>query len=156
VVIEMMRKLLVKVLIRSAIAFEEASYRFYREAGERASSPEHKHLFSLLAGEEVKHKEKLQSLTTQDLEEVLDFSQREEAERLDLPDVKMPHKLGEADTPQKILLLAMDRESAACSFYHLLAERSKIPVAKKVFNFLASEEEEHKSRIEKEYRKLSS
>jgi rubrerythrin len=154
VVIEMMRKLLAKVLIRSAIAFEEASYRFYREAGERASSPEHKHLFSFLAGEEVKHKERLQSLTANDLEEVLDFSQREEAERLDLPDLEIPHQLEEADNPQKILLLAMDRESAAYSFYHLLAERSKIPAAKKVFAFLASEEEEHKSKLEKEYRKL--
>ena len=103
----------------------------------------------------MKHKEKLKSLTTHGLEEVLDFSQREEAETLDLPDVKIPDKLEEADTPQKILLLAMDRESAAYSFYHLLAERSKIPVAKKVFNFLASEEEKHKSKIEKEYRKLS-
>lgn len=151
----MMKKLLVKVLINNAIAFEEASYRFYREAEQRASSPEHKHLFLLLAGEEVKHKEKLKSLTTRDLEEVLDFSQKEEADRLDLPDVEIPHQLEEADTPQKILLLAMDRESAAYGFYHLLAERSKIPVAKKVFNFLASEEGEHKSKLEKEYRKLS-
>ncbi len=64
--------------------------------------------------------------------------------------IQLP-ELGEAPDDQEVLQYALGREQAAMEQYRSLAESTAPGPIKDLFNFLADEETQHKTELEKLY-----
>jgi rubrerythrin len=134
-------------IIQRAIQIEEDAYSFYTEAGEMVELPHVKDMLSELAGEEVKHKEKLEDLLAGDTEQIIAAGQGQKIQDLKLADYLVAPPLTEDATIQDVLMIAMKREKNAHEFYNLMAGLTS-EVAKDLFQFLAQEELKHKNKVE--------
>jgi rubrerythrin len=137
----------VEGIIQRAIQVEEDAYSFYTEASEMVKLPHVKDMLSELAGEEVKHKEKLEELLAGDTEQIVAAGQSQKIEDLKLADYLVASSLDEDATIQDVLMIAMKREKNAHEFYNLMAGLVS-EAAKDLFQFLAQEELTHKNKVE--------
>ena len=138
----------VEGIIQQAIRFEEDAYDFYTGTSETAKLPHVKDMLNELAGEEVKHKEKLEGLLAGDTEQIVAAEQRQKIQDLKLADYLVAPPLDEDATIQDVLMIAMQREKNSHEFYNLMAGMSASESAKEMFQFLAQEELGHKNKIE--------
>jgi len=76
----------VEGIIQRAIRFEEDAYDFYTGASEMVRLPHVKDMLNELAGEEVKHKEKLENLLAGDTEQIIAAKQSQKIQDLKLAD----------------------------------------------------------------------
>jgi len=67
---------------------------------------------------------------------------------------KSPDVRPNGDTVCDMLRDVLRRESAAVTFYELLAERTPVPPVKEVFSRIAAEEKEHVAQLDAEIRRL--
>lgn len=135
----------VEGIIRRAIQVEENAYSFYTGASEMVKLPHVKDMLNELAGEEVKHKEKLEDLLAGDTEQIVATGQSRKIQDLKLADYLVTPPLDEDATIQDILMIAMQREKNAHEFYNLMAGLAS-EAAKDLFQFLAQEELRHKNK----------
>jgi hypothetical protein len=105
-------------------------------------------MLSELAGEEVKHKEKLEGLLAGDTEQIVAAKQRQKIQDLKLADYLVAPPLDEGATIQDVLMTAMQREKNSHEFYNLMAGMSASGSARDIFQFLAQEELGHKNKVE--------
>jgi rubrerythrin len=138
----------VEGIIRRAIRFEEDAYNFYTGASEMVKLPHVKDILNELAGEEVKHKEKLEELLAGDTEQIIAEKQSQKIQDLKLADYLVASPLDEEATLQDVLLAAMQREKNSYDFYNLMADIAASEVAQELFQFLAREELGHKNKVE--------
>jgi len=138
----------VEGIIRRAIRFEEDAYNFYTGASEMVKLPHVKDILNELAGEEVKHKEKLEELLAGDTEQIVAKKQSQKIQDLKLADYLVASPLDEEATLQDVLLTAMQREKNSYDFYNLMADIAASEVAQELFQFLAREELGHKNKVE--------
>ena len=138
----------VEGIIRRAIRFEEDAYNFYTGASAMVKLPHVKDMLNELAGEEVKHKEKLEGLLAGDTEQIVAAKQRQKIEDLKLADYLVASPLDEEATLQDVLLSAMQREKNSHDFYDLMAGMAASEAAKELFQLLAQEELGHKNKVE--------
>ena len=132
-----------------AIEKEEEARQFYLEWAEKLESKALRDQFLLFAGEENKHKEKLQRVKS--------GSTFKPAAK-QVTDLKIVDYLVDiSPTPdmdyQEALIVAMRREKASFKFYSDLAAISQDGGLRETFLALAQEEAKHKLRLETEYEK---
>lgn len=133
-----------KDIIRFAIEQEIASEKFYSDASDRLEDTFLKRLFREFADEERSHEEILNKIYQNNtiwiqFKEDRDFKV---SETLDQPEVS------DRMTPAQAFALAAKNEEAAMKQYEKLAESSRDPEMKNVFENLASMERGHKLRME--------
>jgi len=138
----------VEGIIKRAIRFEEDAYDFYTGASEMVKLPHVKDMLNELAGEEVKHKEKLEDLLAGDTEKIVAAKQSRKIQDLKLAEYLVAPPLDEDATIQDVLMIAMQREKNSHDFYNLMAGLAASEAAKELFRFLAQEELGHKNKVE--------
>ena len=137
----------VEGIIQRAIRFEEDAHNFYTGASEMVKLPHVKDMLNELAGEEVKHKEKLEELLAGDTEKIVAAKQGQKIQDLKLADYLVAPPLDGDATIQDVLMTAMQREKNSHEFYNLMAGLAS-EAAKDLFQFLAQEELGHKHKVE--------
>ncbi len=138
----------VEGIIQRAIRFEEDAYNFYTGASEMVKLPHVEDMLNELAGEEVKHKEKLEDLLAGDIEQIVATKQSRKIQDLKLAEYLVASPLDEGATIQDVLMTAMQREKNSHDFYNLMAGIASSEAAKGLFQFLAQEELGHKNKVE--------
>ena len=138
----------VEGIIRRAIQVEEDAYSFYTGVSQMVKLPHVQDILNELAGEEVKHKERLEELLAGDTERIVATKKGQKIEDLKLADYLVSQPLDEDATLQEVLIIAMQREKNAYDFYHLMAGFAASEAVKELFEFLAQEELEHKNKVE--------
>ncbi len=141
----MLKDFLVRLLIRQAIAHEEEALGFYRRATSRMGSPEGAGLMEGLAREELSHKESLEALLQGGVDEVI--SEGEEELKGAVEEKFGPSRGELSSEDRKILEEALAREEAQYHFYLALFQKAALPLAKRVFAFLAKRERSHRERM---------
>jgi len=139
----------VSEILDFAIEKEEESRLFYLEWSDKLESRALREQFVLFAGEENKHKEKLQRVKS--------GSTFKPAAK-QVTDLKIVDYLVDiVPTPemdfQEALIVAMRREKASFKFYSDLAAMAQEEGLRETFLALAQEEAKHKLRLETEYEK---
>jgi rubrerythrin len=138
-------------LLERAIRFEEQAYTFYMGAVDMVKQPHIKDVLRDMAGEEVKHKNKLQVLLDGDTETLIAVQKRGQIQDLKLAEYLVAPPLGENATFQDVLVVAMHREKSSHEFYATMATIAGDDTSKELFEFLAREELMHKNKIETLY-----
>jgi len=139
----------VQEILDFAIEKEEEARQFYLEWSEKLESKALREQFVVFAGEENKHKEKLQRVKT---------GSTFKPTAKQVTDLKIVDYLVDiAATPgmdyQEALIVAMRREKASFKFYNDLAAVAQDKALSETFLALAQEEAKHKLRLETEYEK---
>ncbi len=145
----------IQEIVERAIGFEEESVQLYANAALVARNGHVKARLEEMAAEERGHVEKLKTLRTTNIRWAI---RRSRSERGNIPDLKLaetlaPRELGPDSDTQDVLVAAMQRERAAAEFYLTMAKMVEDPLARALFELLASEEQQHKYNIESTYEK---
>ncbi len=137
----------VKGVIEFALEKEAESEELYHMLARQADSERAAEIFNELAVEEGKHHKALTHLDPDQLDHI---------EVKDVADLKISDYLREVSysadmTYQDILVFAMKSEEHSHSLYEGLAEHTRDPELKQIFDFLSKQEARHKLRLETEY-----
>ncbi|MBC7251360.1 MAG: ferritin family protein [Anaerolineae bacterium] len=135
-------------IVRQAIKAEEEARSFYEAASKMVAAAHVQATLQELAGEEVKHKTKLEGLLRGDVEKLVPRQKSRQIQDLQLAEYLVAQPLDKDATFQDVLLVAMQREKASHDFYALMAGVVATEAAKNLFEFLAQEELGHKNKIE--------
>ena len=139
----------VQEVLDFAIEKEEEAQQFYLEWSKKLENQNLREQFVIFAGEENKHKEKLQRVKS---------GSTFKPSAKQVTDLKIVDYLVDiVATPemdyQEALIVAMRREKASFKFYNDLAAISEDESLRQTFLALAQEEAKHKLRLETEYEK---
>lgn len=139
----------VQEVLDFAIEKEEEARQFYLEWSKKLENQNLREQFVIFAGEENKHKEKLQRVKS---------GSTFKPSAKQVTDLKIVDYLVDiVATPemdyQEALIVAMRREKASFKFYNDLAAISEDESLRQTFLALAQEEAKHKLRLETEYEK---
>lgn len=139
----------VQEVLDFAIEKEEEAQQFYLEWSKKLENQNLREQFVIFAGEENKHKEKLQRVKN---------GSTFKPSPKQVTDLKIVDYLVDiVATPemdyQEALIVAMRREKASFKFYNDLAAISEDESLRQTFLALAQEEAKHKLRLETEYEK---
>jgi len=139
----------VQEVLDFAIEKEEEAQQFYMEWSKKLENQNLREQFVIFAGEENKHKEKLQRVKS---------GSTFKPSAKQVTDLKIVDYLVDiVATPemdyQEALIVAMRREKASFKFYNDLAAISEDESLRQTFLALAQEEAKHKLRLETEYEK---
>lgn len=139
----------VNELLDFAIGKEEEAYQFHMSLSERVEQPSMKELFKRFAGEEQKHKAKLEAVKKGKKL----VSAEEKVANLKIADytVEVDLDATEEFDYQKALLVAMHREKASFKLYTDLAAITEDEELRELLLGLANEEAKHKLYFEREY-----
>ncbi len=140
-----MEAMTLQQLMARAIGKEQEAYFFYQSTAKIVNNPGAKQMLLELAEEEVKHKNRLESL---------DLSKIGSMKTGTIKDLGIERFLTETSvspdmTPTEALQFAMKEEEDAHKFYTYLAESVNDPTVKTLAEALAREEIKHKVRLEK-------
>jgi rubrerythrin len=143
------KKVILRIILEEAIAFEEKAYQFYRSALSRAVMGDSGRVLKKLLVAELKHRMKLDELQrTGDLGTIQhsdDLKQDEPAE------ISVPWpQINPWSTRNEILEAALHKEMQAYRYYKNLSERASLKAARDTFYLLADEENRHIEWIQKE------
>ena len=139
----MLRRFLLRLILEEAIRREEEAYRFYEAALEPVRAPEARALLQKLCAEELRHRLKLQELQGRgELDSEVEAHDLQESELLtDSGPAPAPELAGLR--PEDVWRLALEKERLAVRHYGLLARRTPLPEPRRVFAWLAAEEQRH-------------
>lgn len=137
-------------LVQQAIKFEEEAFAFYDTAARTVKSAQAKTMLNELAHEEAGHKTKLEEMLKKGLSWAKPGGKPTETVNLHIGDFLMPAKLTEKADIQDALTVAIKREQASYDFYSGMA-KAVATGARKIFDFLATEELKHKNKVENIY-----
>ncbi len=149
------KDMLLEMVIKSAITFEEESRDFYQNAINKVADQESKNLLTMLMNEEETHLQKLRFISTHSMDEIIQSINTQEITLLNNEYIEKRHTIKEDANVNDILELALEREKASCQFYSLLSQKTKMEHVKNLFAFLAKEEEQHRNHVESEYHRLN-
>jgi rubrerythrin len=138
-------------ILERAIAFEEEAHEFYTGASQMVDLPHVRDLLDGLAGEEIKHKHRLEELMAGDLRRVVAAGQERQIVDLKIADYLASRPLDKTASFQDVLIVAMQREKSAHDFYSRMAEVAGEQDIQQLFQFLAQEELVHKNKVETIY-----
>lgn len=134
-----------------AIDKEQEAYDFYMEWSEKTKEPGISRLFRQFAGEESRHKSKLQNVKQGESVEILEQAASQNVMNLRISDYLVEVSPKPELDYQEALIIAMNREKASFRLYNDLASSTDDKELEKVFLGLAEEEAKHKLRLEVEY-----
>ncbi len=136
------KNFMLKIILENAIEAEEKAYDFYEKAIPTTAEEKAKELLRNLAGEELKHRLKLEEtqregnlgkLTVEKPDTVKTIETFADEWPLITPDT----------TSQEILEIALEKEKRAYSFYSILRDHASLKAIKQIFDGLAAEERRH-------------
>ena len=139
-------------VLDSAIYKEIASQAMYEVAQQKTDDPAARELLRELAGQEVKHAEKLKELKEKGL--VKQQWHRDKIADLKISDYLTGGGTLEGAGLQDTLIFAMKREAESVDFYHKMMGLMRAEEAKQLCAGLANEELKHKMRLEILYDRL--
>jgi rubrerythrin len=147
----MLRRFLLRLILEEAICREEEAYRFYEAALEPVRAPEARALLQRLCAEELRHRLKLQELQLQPENPEVEARSPQESELLAdsgrKPGATAPEPASAPELaglrPEDVWRLALDKERLAVRHYGLLARRTPLREPRRVFSYLAAEEQRH-------------
>lgn len=142
---------MIEQILTRAIRFEEQAYEFYMGAVDMVKQPHIRDALRDMAGEEVKHKERLEKLLQGDTETLIAVQKRGQVQDLKLAEYLVAQPLEANATFQDVLVVAMQREKSSYEFYQTMAQITDEETARELFEFLAQEELVHKNKIETIY-----
>ncbi len=139
----------VNELLDFAIGKEEEANEFYMSLAGRVENSSMKNLFKVFAGEELKHKAKLEAVKGG--KKLLSAEQK--IQNLKIADylAKVEPEADEVLDYQKALIIAMQREKASFKLYTDLAAITDSSELRDLLLGLAQEEAKHKLYFEREY-----
>ncbi len=132
-----------------AIQFEADASEFYATAAGIAKDPSAKIMLNEFASIELKHKEKLESFNLDGVAE--EHHTVPKTHDLHISDYLVDKQITPDSTSQDIMVHAMKREQKAYEFYARMLKVVTSADVRSLFEELAEEELEHKSKIETEY-----
>jgi rubrerythrin len=138
----MVRRFLLRLILEEAIRREEEAYRFYEAAQEPVREAEARALLRRLCAEELRHRLKLQELQLKPENLEVEAATPEESELLTDSGPAPAPMLADLK-PEDVWRLALAKERLAVAHYGLLARRVSLRLPRKVFSFLAAEEQRH-------------
>lgn len=136
-------------VIQFALEREEEAIKAYKQLLSKATLPGLKEILEELQAEEKKHKELLEELSRKGLPP----AEVPLVEDMKISDYVLEGTLGEEMSFQDVLIFAAKKEQKAVELYRDLAQRVSSWEAKKLFEWLVSQEKAHKLRLESEYEK---
>ncbi len=142
-----------KDIIARAIRSEEDSYALYTSASRRVKDPGAKAGLTELAGEEKKHKAKLEGMLAGNLRWAVRAGAGAKVKDLQLGGPLEARPITEKSSLQEVLAVAIKREEATGAFYSQMASLMEAGPAKDLFEVLAKEETKHKRYVESIYEK---
>jgi len=132
-----------KKIIEFAISNEIEAYNFYQGVSKRTKDADLKQTFAELAGEEKEHRRFLEGFTTLSRPMHFDAVQDYKVSRtIDKPKLSLTMK------PAEAIALAVKNEEEAMDMYSRMAGLSTDAEQKKMFQSLATMEQQHKVRLE--------
>jgi rubrerythrin len=141
----------IEQILKRAIQFEEQARDFYRGAVGMVKQPHVQEMLRDLASEEIKHKERLETLLAGNTEALVSVQKRGQIQDLKLAEYLVAPDLAEHASFQDVLVVAMHREKSSHEFYSAMASIAGQPATKDLFEFLAQEELAHKNKVETLY-----
>ena len=141
----------VKEIVERAIKFEEDSYKLYTSASRRVKDPGARAGLADLAGEEKKHKAKLEGMLAGNLDWTVSVGRRANVKDLEIGGPLEAKPITEQSSLQDVLAVAIKREEATGAFYSQMAALVDPGPAKELFEMLAKEEARHKQYVESIY-----
>jgi len=148
------RRLLIKIVLERAIAFEEGAYRFYEEALARSAMSDTSALLKKLLAGELLHRMKLEELQRRGDVEPLTVSLPRGAREVEALSEEWP-PLNPWAHKADVLETALRKEAEAYRFYKSLAGKTGIKAVRDVFAALSSEESAHVEWLKEEIKKVS-
>jgi rubrerythrin len=145
------RKQEIQQILKRAIQFEEQARDFYLGAAEMVKQPHIQDVLRDLAKEEIKHKERLETLLAGNTEALVAVQKRGQIQDLKLAEYLVAPPLDEDASFQDVLVAAMHREKSSHEFYSTMATIADQPATRDLFDFLAREELAHKNKVETLY-----
>ena len=140
-----------KGIIERAIKFEEDSYKLYTSASRRVKDPGARSGLAELAGEEKKHKAKLEGMLAGNLDWAVSVGRRAKVKDLKIGGPLEAKPISEQSSLQEVLAAAIKREEATGAFYSQMASLVEPGPEKDAFEMLAKEETKHKRYVESIY-----
>jgi rubrerythrin len=141
----------IEQILQQAIRFEEDAYAFYTGAVEMVERPHIRQMLLDLAGQEVVHKDRLQTLLDGDTARIMSVRKQRQIQDLKLAEYLVPRELEPDASLQDVLIVAMHREKSSNEFYTAMASIADDEAARSLFSFLAQEELVHKNKVESLY-----
>lgn len=141
----------VKEIVERAIRLEEDSYKLYTSASRRVKDPGARAGLAELAGEERKHKAKLEAMLRGNLDWAVSVGRRAKAKDLRIGGPLEAKPITEKSSLQDVLAFAIKREEATGAFYSQMASLLEPGPEKDLFEMLAKEETRHKRYVESIY-----
>jgi rubrerythrin len=139
-----------KDVIEFAIEREEEAYQGYGDMSEKAEIPGIKELLLELQAEEKKHKELLQNITS----EKMDNLDNKKTLDLKISDYLVKEPVTPDMTFQDLLIFAAKKEQKAAELYSRMIEEVIEDELKKLFEFLVEQEKAHKYKLEVKYEEM--
>jgi len=143
-----------KDILKLAISFEEESFKFYNGLRNTIENRAIYGVLEDLAKSEIGHRTKLENLMEtyeKTGDQMFQTLEPKEVEDMKLSDFLLPMKLSPDSSFQDVLIAAMKREGGAHDFYVNMQKLARTEESRKLFEFLAQEELEHKNIIERLY-----
>ncbi len=138
-----------------AIAMEEEGYKIYTEAANKSKNPLGKATFTAIAEKELMHKREIEAYYKKIKGESLDSSKTVKSDILK----EIRNSLAKITDLESDLIssyeIAMDMERTGYDFYKKISEKTTDSDAKKLFEFLAFEENIHYEIFQDTYLYLS-
>jgi len=128
-----------RLIIQTAMVFEEAAEQDYRQLARKADSEAMKKVLLALADEERNHLTHLHAARLDHAHEKAFASQ----EKIVLPELEqLLHDVAD-DQGQPLIDHAIEHEQATAAFYETLAKTARLPGLKRTLRSLATEERRH-------------
>lgn len=145
---DIIRDLMLKMVVKSALSFEQESKDYYQYAASIIQNSEGKSLMEWLVKEEEQHILKLEEMMKLGIHLIL-----ENVNVAKVSAITERKKLAPADfdpnaNPVTLIEHAMKREDESYSFYSELYEKARHEEVRKLFALLAHEEYGHKIKLE--------
>ncbi len=134
-------------IIDFAVRAEEEAVRFYLKLATSAKNKAMRETFEGFAAEEEEHAEKLRNINLDNFT----FAEDTPITDLHIAEYTNPEVRYESLNYGEVLVIAMNREKRAFMLYDKLSKMVSSNELRKVFQFLAKEESNHKYRFEAEY-----
>ncbi|MBD3288965.1 hypothetical protein GF337_09195 [candidate division KSB1 bacterium] len=145
----MSKEMTIKDALQLAIDEEIKAYNLYNETSQKVKNSGARKMLVELANEELKHREALEKIITNDdykaLGNAIDRNKFGIAEFLEETQLK------ETASIQEILIFAIKEEEKALNFYNAMKLNFPGTDMQEVFGRLAAEEMGHKQKLEREY-----
>ena len=156
-----LRALFAKLILETAITFEERSYRYYEAALEKSIMEDSFDLLKKLMGQELYHRIMLEEMQRRGKVgepksvNTLGFADEEPSpEEVDSLCDEWP-EISPRDSKRVILERALEKERCAYRFYKKMMERSRSESLRNLFQTLMKEELYHAQALEKELESIA-